>query len=984
MKRVVIATAVLSVVTAGGGLVALAESSSTPSGWTGMRAGVAVVDASWHVGAGAGQYASDNNPSNIQNEWDPNVQHVKQASSYGVQSRLQIRAIVAQDGMGHAPVALVKVDNYLAQDMLQRRIAQILSADGNPVTYDHLLVSATHDHNSPYYSSPAAGVWVFQDAVDLRMFEYQARQAASAIEQATAHMVPAQVGATTVNFPWMQGNIAGAEVNEDGSPTGYPLQDNDHGVVVMRFDDLTDRDHPKPLATWVNYAEHGESLDGYDMFSADWLAPFQRYVDRMTGVPVVFSQGSVGSAEGPYDHSYANRGGGAPILTDGGDAVNAVWAHMGYAQAERGAHLLAEQVVTAWNAIGRGDRSVQSPSASNVPVLMLTHFVAGPVSHPYPSVGNCRTGPTDAGDPGVPAAGLPDCARTSDPPDPFPGFTLPFSPNLLKTLKANGIPVPDNYDATSFGTVEENARIKLQAVRLGDILLASCSCEAQADLIRNLETRTDGSVGDQWFGFDYANQAHVDEAWPVGYDQGQPATQVQACYSLSATSYSCPDPRDYLGQRRLTVTKPAYDHMEAEINNDAAGWNDPTYAAQANSEPNDVTQIKGNFTHTELGAGAFAACRGYAVSVGLGHTGDYDGYTVSYREYMARDAYRKALTTYGPHTADYMNTNLLSMAANLRCGSPILAQPTDPIATADEERQLAESTALGQISSAYYDAWTAQIPDSAGPAAPFTQPAAEVQRFDDATFTWTGGDNWTDNPTAQVERQAADGSWQPYADQSGEVVVSLTPPSSDFVSNTPTYRTGKQAWRWTASFEVFDASPRVDQVGGQVANGVYRFVVDGAIHTGGSVSPYHFASTPFTVVPWTGITAHDLTVSGHTASFVVDPIRYPRLPAHHSQLKFYADDQGGLVNAAGNYVYSVVCKRCAVRPWATVGTVTSAVVLITSVDGHQRRVPAAYDASSGRWVATVDQRPGDVITVPAGGIRDGYGETNGQPLTATP
>ncbi len=976
MKRVVVATAALSLVTAGGGLVALADNHAPA--WTGLRAGVAVVDASWHVGAGAGQYASDNDPSNINNEWDPNAQHVKQASSYGVQSRLQIRAIVAQDGKGDPPVALVKIDNYLAQDMLQRRIAQILSADGSPVDYDHLLVSATHDHNSPYYSSPAAGVWLFQDAMDLRMFEYQARQAASAIEQATAHMVPAQVGATTVNYPWMQGNIAGSDVNEDGSPTGYPLQDNDHGLVVMRFDDMSQPHHPKPLATWVNYAEHGESLDGYDLFSADWLAPFQRYVDRMTGAPVVFSQGSVGSAEGPYDHAYADHGGGAPILTDGGDQIHEVWAHMGYAQVERGAHLLAEQVFGAWTAIGHDDGSVQAPSASDVPVTMLTHFVAGPLSHPYPSVGNCRTGPTDAGDPGVSAAGLPDCERASD----GLGTTLPFSPGLLKTLKAAGVPVPDNYDVSSFGTVEENARIKLQAVRIGDVLLASCSCEPQADLIRNLESRTDRPVGDQYYGFDYANQADVDEGWPVGYDQGQPATQVPACFAASPTSYSCPDPRDYLGQRRLAVTKAAYDHMEAEINNDAAGWNDPSYVSQANSEPSDVSQIKGNFTHTELGAGAYATCGGYAVSVGLGHTGDYNGYTVSYREYMARDAYRKALTTYGPHTADYMVTNLLAMAANLRCGSPLLAQPTDPIATADEARQQAESIAVGQISSAYYDAWTAQIPDSAGPAAAVTQPAAQVQRFDDATFTWNGGDNWTDNPTARVERQAPDGSWQPYADQSGEVVVSLETPGS-FVTSASDYRTGAQAWHWTASFEVFDASPRVDQVGGQVANGVYRFVVDGAIHTGGAVAPYHLTSAPFTVVPWTGITAHDLTVSGGTASFVIDAIRYPRLPAHHSQLAFYSDDQGGLVDAHGNYLYSVVCKRCSVRPWATAGTVASAVVLVTSSDGRTRQVPAAYDAATGRWAASVDLRPGDVVSVPAGGIRDQYGETNGQALTAS-
>lgn len=967
-RRAVVGSAVLAVAAAG---ALVASASAGPARWTRLRAGVAVVDATWHVGASAGQYASDQNPS-VQDEWDPNLQHVTKASSYGVASRLSIRAIVLQDGAGDPPVALVKIDNYLAQDMLQRRIAQLLAADGSPVDYDHLLVSATHDHNSPYYSTPAAGVWLFQDVMDLRMFEYQARQAAAAIEQATARMVPARVGATTVTFPWMQGNIAGADVNEDGSPTGYPLQDNDHGVVVMRFDDMTDPTHPRPLATWVNYAEHGESLDGYDLISGDWIAPFQRYVDRATGVPVVFSQGSVGSAEGPYEHAYPL--GKAPVVTDGGDPFYAIYGHMGYAQAERGAHLLAEQVIGAWRAIGAGAPSVQVPWQDNPKVAMLTHWVAGPLSHPYPSVGNCRTMPTVQGDPGAPGLGLPDCARSGD----QLGLTLPVTPGLFDQLKQAGAPIPDNYDVPSVGLVEENLRLKLQAVRIGPVLLASCACEPQSDVIRNLETRTDALTGDIWNGFDYASQADVDEGWPVGYDQGQPAEPVRACYAVDAGSYSCPDPRDPVGQRRLTVPKAAFKHMEAEINNDAAGWNDPSYAAQAGSEPADLSAIKGDFTHTELGAGPYAACPGYSLSVGLGHTGDYNGYTVTYREYEARDAYRKALTSYGPHTADYMVTNLVAMAANLMCGTPVPAQPTDALAAADEVRQAAEATVLGQISSAYYDAWTAQIPDSAGPAAPVTQPTATVQRFDDASFTWVGGDNWTDDPTVQVQHLVG-GDWQPYADQSGEVQVVLNQPP-DIVSGAAGYRQGTQKWTWTASFEVFDASPRADQVGGQVANGTYRFVVDGHIHTGGAVAAYRLDSAPFQVVPWTGITVRDLTVSGDEASFAVDPIVYPRLPAHHAQVRWYADDGGGLRNPDGTFRTSAICKTCTFRPWATTGSVASAQVEVTSANGHTRLVPATYDAGTGRWVAVLRLHRGDTVSVPAGGVRDGYGETNGAAL----
>jgi hypothetical protein len=983
MKRALVHLLAGALVAAGS---AYALAADPAPGWTGLRAGVGVVDATWHVGAGAGQYASDNIPTDASKEWDPNVEHVKQASSYGVASRLSMRAIVLQDGQGHAPVALLKVDNYLAQDYLTRRIAAILAADGSKVTYDNILMSATHNHNSPYYSTPSAGVWAFQDVMDLRMFEYQARVGAAAIEQAERSLVPARVGATTVQFPDFQGNIAGQDLDNDGAPAGYPVGVNDHGLVVMRFDKLTDSGW-RPLATYVNYAEHGESLESTDLISEDWWAPFQRYVDRMTGVPVVFSQGSVGSAEGPYDR----YGDNTPTTTDGGDTVYKIWAHMNFAQAERGTHLLAEKVFDAWTAIGSGDPSVQVPYQTDPVVDMLTHWVAGPLSHPYPSVGNCRTRNSVNGDPGVPAAGLPDCQRGD----------LGQQSDLYQNLKAAGLPLPDNYDATSFSTVEENLRIKLQAVRIGDTLLASCSCEAQSDLIKNLESRTDATAGNIYDGFDYANAADVADAWP---GQG-----VQPCHAVDeadlSKGYDCPNPTGSTGQLpnwlfgrgRIIVSKDAFVHMEAEVHNDANGWNDPSYVAQANSEPTDPSAIKGNFTKTELGSGSdgggFASCTGYPLSVGLGHTGDYDGYTVSYREYMARDAYRKALTSYGPHTADYMNTNLVAMAANLRCGTPLLAQPTDPLAQADEQRQATAAAALGQLSSFYYDTWSAQVPADGGLPSAVAQPK-DVTRFDAAQFRWVGGDNWTDNPTVTVERQNADGTWSTYADQSGEVQVVLDNPAtsagdfglSGLLGEQVDNRAGTQQWHWRASFEAFDSYPRVDVPGGQVPSGTYRFVVNGHFNGPAGTAAaechdarpktlaiamgncYQLASQPFTVSPWTGITVHDLRRDGTQASFVIDP--YPRTPATTDGIAFYKDDPH----------YHVVCTTCTFRPWATTVSVVSAVVQVHRGNGTVKQVSASYDPTTQRWVATVPAGAGITVSIAAGGIRDGYGESNGQPV----
>jgi hypothetical protein len=961
MRRQLIAFVAVAVV--GGSLAVAIPRATAAPGWTGLRAGAAVVDATWHVGASAGQYASNVGESDIEGEWDPQVGSAAKRSSYGVASRLSVSAIVMQDGKGDPPVALVRDDNYLAQDMLVRRVGQLLAAAHSPVTYDHIVLSASHDHNSPYYSSPAVGVWLFQDAMDLRMFEYQARQIATAIERATASLRPARVGATTVQFSGFQGNIAGSGVQEDGSPVGYPLQDNDHGLVVMRFDDMSDPTAPTPLATWVNYAQHGESLDEYDLISQDWIAPFYRYLSQATSGPVVFSQGSVGSAEGPYEGAYPK--GQVPTLSDGGDPVHEIYGHMGFAQAERGAHLLADRAIAAWQAIGGASNGipVQSPYDDHPTVTMLTRWYAGPLSHPYPSVSNCRSDETLGGDIGAPVLGIPDCERVND----EIGLTLPFSPDLFSQLKTLGLPIPDNYDAPSAVALEENLRLKLQAVRVGSTLLASCACEPQSDLIKNLESRTDSQVGNQFYGFDYAKQADVNEGWPVGYDNGSPAQPVQACFAIDASSYSCPDPGDRLGVRRLTVSKDAFDHMEAEINNDAAGWNDPSYVDQANSEPADNSAIKGNFTHTELGAGDYASCPGYALSVGLGHTGDYNGYTVSYREYEARDSYRKALTAYGPHTADYMNTNLLGMAANLLCGTPVPTQPTDPIADSDEQRQTQEAAVLGGLSSAYYKTWSAQIPNSVGPAAILKQPHKR-KRFDTATLTWRGGDNWTDNPVVRVKRQV-NGKWVRYADQSGQIQTVLDRKPA-VTSEALKHYSSQQEWTWTANFETFDSYPRADVPGGQVPNGRYRFVVRGHIHRSGSVHSYRLASKPFTVRPWSGIHARYQKWTHKGATFWFDAIHYPRLPKHRSKyVKFYADDKGGKAD------HSLICKTCTFLPWATTGHLVSVTVTVVR-HRHVVGEVAATQLGPHRWFVPIPKTKHEHLVVRHGGARDSYGEIN--------
>src|SRR5690606_32878094 len=156
----------------------------------------------------------------------------------------------------------------------------------------------------------------------------------------------------------------------------------------------------QPLAVWVNWGEHPESLDPHDLHSADFLGPLERFVEQDLGVPLVYSQGDVGSAE--------NTGDAAELLADDGqvcghwpdadppsaapendacafgEGVIRDWNHRGFVQTERNVRFLADDIVKAWNQIGEGQARV--PFTADFDVDYLNAWVPGPVSHPYPSV----------------------------------------------------------------------------------------------------------------------------------------------------------------------------------------------------------------------------------------------------------------------------------------------------------------------------------------------------------------------------------------------------------------------------------------------------------------------------------------------------------------------------------------------------------------------------------------------------------------------
>jgi hypothetical protein len=247
-----------------------------------------------------------------------------------------------------------------------------------------------------------------------------------------------------------------------------------------------------------------------------------------------------------------------------------------------------------------------------------------------------------------------------------------------------------------------------------------------------------------------------------------------------------------------------------------------------------------------------------------------------------------------------------------------------------------------------------------------------------------------------VERRTKKG-WEPYADMTGELPVTLEFPQGQ---DTPSYLTGTHEWRWTAHFEAFAST--FDTGRGDLATppGEYRFTVRGKRRQGRQPVPYELTSQSFQVRPWSGIAVEDLrTEADARVSFRTGPRDTRSLPAdedrgwqaissqigpidypdtYASSARFVDEDYFGRRDPADPNNPSPVewyCDRCTWRPWIDFGEAESATFTFVAADGSRRRVRAAL--SGGRWVSKEALGSGESAFVAAGGVVDRFGNFNG-------
>lgn len=958
------AALLLGLLAAAPGVASTNDDQAPPACQETLCAGAASVDMTWHTGSGQGQLGSTGNGLS-EDRFDPFHHSTKLGPTHGMQSRTFAKALVLRGADG-TKAAYVKTELYLQQDQLTRRVLDLVTGE-DPLfpelavpglERDAVLLGATHNHSAPHYVSTAWGVWLFADAFDYRMFEHTARRVARSIGEADAALEPAEVGASVTELRAIQQNILGPAVAIDGSPAGFPRDHVDPELAVVRVDAVADGE---PIGALVNLGMHPESLASSDLISSDFVGMVERMVERdlgrapgtagghregeaSTNPVVVWSQGGLGDVEPDKDRAVASG--------------RQYWRR-DFAQAERMSRILADAVLDTHADVAAGTSAVPEkhvPLTSEAPVAVTSATFSGPVSHPSPTVSNCRTE-----QPGVPIAGLPDCE------------TLPAVPGwdpLHQALRDAGVPVPDNYGAPAYKSVHESMVIGLQTLRIGEIVLATCACEPITDMAMNFKTRADVEVGNQHLGYEWPCEDPAEDAETVTCD-------------FRHAPHHDPDLRE--------VDRDAYELMRAQVGNDAAGWEDDLAGLQGESEATDPAEVYGNFTHDELDA-----LIGYRLPLMVGMAGDYIGYVVSYREHQRGDHYRKALTAYGPHTADYVNTRLVAMAASLKGDSTRLddLDALDPVAMVDGAANDASARVVGLGSTAGLEAYEAALPDDGGTAgAVLTEPTAVVERFDAALLTWQGGSNWTDNPVVTVERfvpgvggkpdepsapeVAPPGRWETVATQEGgEVVVSLAYDS--YSSSAPAdFLVGGKAYEWTAAHEVFDGT----------LPGRYRFVVDGHHRSGREPVGYEIVSSEFEVRPWTGIGAEGLRLDDGRATFAVHGVEAdvdlastpgPVGPLAGDRIRYPFTYEGVVpfqsigIEEHGDYRY---CFRCTFRPWAPEGRVVEAAVTVERADGGVTEHPATFD---GERFATGDLalQPGDRVLVAPGGLVDEHGNTN--------
>jgi hypothetical protein len=468
-----------------------------------LRVGVGEATLAWRAGAKPGQVGSGPGSGYFYGS----VPHSTVGTpGDGFHSEPTAKAVVIErEGERYA---LVKGDMYLMHAMIQRRVADHVSAVG--IERDNLLVQATHNHSAPHAQSTAFAVAVFADAFDLRQWSYTTRQLARAVKRAAGNLQPAEVSAVEGSFDAVQRNIIGPAqattmatedtgpfgarrgesqheplTDEDGDPVmaGFPEDYFDDSFTVIRFD----RPDGKPIAATLSLGMHPECLEnGHGLTTAEYVGAverkFQRRVQEATGA-------------GDFRAVWLNAALGDVEPAEGDRDGTVDWWRESFGRMEELAELVTPAAFDLWKTAGNLDTEEGTDRGSALPPE-----AAARAKEPRGDAGP----PSEAG--GDDSDSLPEGIRAAVPArrdvvvdaatvELPPPEDRPWGPDssYISEQGGQGLRIP------STGAAQESMSARCTVLRIGDICLAGFPGEPISDLSYNFRSRVDRE-GDNVYG----------------------------------------------------------------------------------------------------------------------------------------------------------------------------------------------------------------------------------------------------------------------------------------------------------------------------------------------------------------------------------------------------------------------------------------------------------------------------------------------------